>query len=165
MGQINSGFWQLPAKMRLCQQNVKMAFPHGGSRYMDLVSLCRDGRCSFCSCKPTRGHHRTWRKSESVNVAGGSQSHTEPCCRPVAASAVMCVAVTSCSVVLGMFVLFSVCVLNSLAGSQSPGLHVALDGVPPPGLRALCHHALHAVTAIRTPPIIPMPSCCPLLTP
>lgn len=75
----------------------------------------------------------------------------------------MCTAVTFCSVVFGMFVW--VWVLNSLAGSQSPGLHVALDGLPPPGLRALRHHALHAVTAIRTPPIIPMPSCCPLLTP
>lgn len=54
---------------------------------------------------------------------------------------------------------------NSLAGSQSSGLHVALDGLPPPGFHALCHHALHTVSAIRSPSIIPLPSCCPLLTP
>lgn len=80
----------------------------------------------------------------------------------------MCAAMTCqfCHIVIEMFAFFfSAPVLNSLAGSQSSGLHVALDGLPPPGLHSFCHHALHAVTAIRTPPIIPMPSCCPLLTP
>lgn len=88
-----------------------------------------------------------------------------PTCCYCSGRVCVCVAVAFCSRVFGVFVVFAVWVGDSLAGSQPPGLHVALDGLPPPGLRALCHHALHAVTVIRTPPIIPMPSRCPLVTP
>lgn len=53
---------------------------------------------------------------------------------------------------------------HSLVGSDSSRLHVALDRLPPAGLRSLRHHAFHAVAAIWTPPIVPAPAHRALLT-
>lgn len=54
---------------------------------------------------------------------------------------------------------------NSLGGSESSSLHVALDRLPPAGLQALGHHALHAVAAIRSPPTVPVAAGGRLLIP